>query len=153
MCETRIRFRFVIRSLVVALVIAGIPLSVLLAAAASGPNDFNFSQCVSQANCGNCLDGYTTSPACAPGFACALFQGSTVQARQQTCVDSGSSNQWCQGSGTGARCNNMNVWFCTNCRDPKTGNCLNMATTCLCSGTPSGTGYWYNMLASCTGGS
>ena len=149
--KTYIRPQRVVWSMCGLLLIVGLPLGVLMAA--SGPNDFNFSQCVTQANCGNCLDGYTSSPACAPNFACALFQGSTVQVRRQTCVDAGSSNQWCQGAGSGPTCNNMNVWFCTNCRDPKTGNCMNMATSCVCSGTTSGTGYSYTMLGSCTGGS
>ena|SRR5215469_15974852 len=144
--------RVVLVALVASAALVVTPLCALFGAGASGPNDYNFSQCINQANCGNCLDSFTTSPACAPGFACCLSQGSTVQFRVQSCIDAGSSGQWCQAGGIStSTCTGMNVWVCTNCRDPRTGNCLNMATTCVCSGTPTFTSTT-RPFTPCTGG-
>jgi hypothetical protein len=128
------------------------PLCVLFGA--TGPNDYNFSQCINQANCGNCLDSFVTSTTCTSGFACCLAQGSTVQFRVQSCIDAGNSGQWCQASGIStSTCNNMNLWVCSNCRDAGTGRCLDMPTTCVCSGTPTFTGGTTRPFTPCTGGS
>ena len=117
-------------------------------------NDWNFSQCVRNQNCTNCIDSFSQSawPTCSGDLACLLVKGSTVQATFRTCVDGTSSGQWCQTSGgTTARCNNMTIWFCA-CRDPKTGDCLSLPSTCVCSGTNSGTGWFTNVATACTGG-
>jgi hypothetical protein len=119
-------------------------------------NDYNFSQCVRNQNCANCRDSFTTAtnPAYCGGtqLACLLVQAPTNQTTFTTCVDGQTSNQWCQvNSTTIARCNNENIWVCS-CRDAKTGDCLNMPSTCTCSGTPTFTGWSTGVFNGCTGG-
>jgi hypothetical protein len=106
---------------------------------AEGQNYARGAQCITSANCANCLIGTSSDSSCSSGYRCTVYQSGTSQSTFKECVRSSNPQHMCtfgQPPDPAITCQSMSFYTC-GCQQGGAA-CDYSASSCVCSGTPGG---------------